>query len=49
MVFQRILNIEAIPEPEPADFVKKFKKQPVDTCLVVLGSMYLVGEIKSAL
>jgi dihydrofolate synthase/folylpolyglutamate synthase len=43
------LNIEAIPEPEPADFVKKFKKQPVDTCLVVLGSMYLVGEIKSAL
>ncbi len=43
------LNIEAIPEPEPADFVKKFKKQPVDICLVVLGSMYLIGEIKSAL
>jgi dihydrofolate synthase/folylpolyglutamate synthase len=43
------LNIEAIPEPEPAKFVIKFKEQPVDNCLVVLGSMYLVGEIKSAL
>jgi dihydrofolate synthase / folylpolyglutamate synthase len=43
------LKIEVIPEPDPAEFVKKFKEESPDSCLVVLGSMYLVGEIKSVL
>ncbi|MGD1005886.1 MAG: folylpolyglutamate synthase/dihydrofolate synthase family protein [Ignavibacteriaceae bacterium] len=43
------LNIEIISEPDPVEFVKKFKEQASNNCLVVLGSMYLVGEIKSAL
>jgi dihydrofolate synthase/folylpolyglutamate synthase len=43
------LNIEVISEPDPVEFVKKFKEQASNNCLVVLGSMYLVGEIKSAL
>jgi dihydrofolate synthase/folylpolyglutamate synthase len=43
------MNIEVISEPNPVEFVKKFKEQASNNCLVVLGSMYLVGEIKSAL
>ncbi len=33
----------------PADFVQDFLKGSKRNCLVVLGSMYLIGEIKSAL
>jgi dihydrofolate synthase/folylpolyglutamate synthase len=43
------LKIETIPEPNPVEFVKKFKEQTSNNCLVILGSMYLIGEIKSAL
>jgi len=43
------LKIEAIPEPNPVEFVKTFKEQQSSKCLVILGSMYLIGEIKSAL
>lgn len=34
---------------EPSELVLKFKKRSKDECLVVLGSMYLLGEIKAAL
>jgi dihydrofolate synthase/folylpolyglutamate synthase len=43
------LNIKVIAEPQPAEYVKRFKERVTDDCLVVLGSMYLVGEIKSTL
>jgi dihydrofolate synthase / folylpolyglutamate synthase len=32
---------------EPAEFVKKFEKRDKNDCLVICGSMYLIGEIKS--
>lgn len=34
---------------EPASFVRSFTKRNADECLVVLGSMYLLGEIKQQL
>jgi dihydrofolate synthase/folylpolyglutamate synthase len=34
---------------EPANFVKSFTSRDADECLVVLGSMYLLGEIKQQL
>jgi folylpolyglutamate synthase/dihydropteroate synthase len=34
---------------EPAKFVDSFKTRNSDECLVVLGSMYLLGEIKQQL
>ena len=34
---------------EPAKFVNSFTKRLADECLVVLGSMYLLGEIKKQL
>jgi dihydrofolate synthase/folylpolyglutamate synthase len=33
----------------PVNFIKKFLTKPKDECLVVLGSMYLLGEIKTGL
>lgn len=33
----------------PVNLVREFKTKPVDECLVVLGSMYLLGEIKTGL
>lgn len=38
----RILNL-------PASFIKEFKKRESTDCLVVLGSMYLLGQIKQQL
>jgi dihydrofolate synthase/folylpolyglutamate synthase len=40
------LNINAREVTEPADFVDSFKSKNSNECLVVLGSMYLLGEIK---
>ncbi|MCW8803184.1 MAG: hypothetical protein OQK57_02210, partial [Ignavibacteriaceae bacterium] len=43
------LNINAREITEPADFVESFKSRNSNECLVVLGSMYLLGEIKQQL
>jgi dihydrofolate synthase/folylpolyglutamate synthase len=37
------------PVENPSDFIREYKKERSDSCLVVLGSMYLIGEIKSRL
>ena len=41
------LKDKLVPLIDPADFVLKFRSDEAKKCLVVLGSMYLVGEIKS--
>ena len=41
------LNIQVIPVDDASEFVEGFKKAEERECLVVLGSMYLLGEIKS--
>jgi dihydrofolate synthase / folylpolyglutamate synthase len=44
------LNIPVKTEKNPADYIKHFAENgKPDYCLVVLGSMYLLGEIKTAL
>ena len=43
------LNIKVKPENDPVEFIKKFKELNSKDCLVVLGSMYLIGEVKSVL
>ncbi|MHB1687688.1 MAG: bifunctional folylpolyglutamate synthase/dihydrofolate synthase [Ignavibacteriaceae bacterium] len=43
------LDLHVTSEFNPAEFVEKFKEQNEDNCLVVAGSMYLLGEIKSFL
>jgi dihydrofolate synthase / folylpolyglutamate synthase len=43
------LNIKTITENNPSDFVKEFERREQSECLVVLGSMYLLGDIKSDL
>jgi len=43
------LNILITPVTEPASFVNRFTSRNADECLVVLGSMYLLGEIKQQL
>ena len=43
------LNIHYSRIQKPGDFVLQFKNKPNDECLVVLGSMYLLGEIKASL
>lgn len=43
------LNINAREATEPSDFVESFKTRNSNECLVVLGSMYLLGEIKQQL
>ncbi|GAB4290480.1 MAG: folylpolyglutamate synthase/dihydrofolate synthase family protein [Ignavibacteriaceae bacterium] len=43
------LNIDYRALTNPADYIKDFKKRKPDNCLVVLGSMFLLGEIKSKL
>jgi dihydrofolate synthase/folylpolyglutamate synthase len=44
-----MLNINYSTIKEAGEFVLNFKKRSKDECLVVLGSMYLIGEIKAAL
>ncbi len=41
------LDINVIPQVNPVKFINNFKKREQDNCLVVLGSMYLLGYIKS--
>jgi folylpolyglutamate synthase/dihydropteroate synthase len=43
------LNITVIPVIEHSKFVNSFTTRPTDECLVVVGSMYLLGEIKQQL
>lgn len=43
----REIEIKVVIESNPVEFIESFKKSDGDDCLVVLGSMYLVGEIKS--
>ena len=43
------LNITITPIVEPAKFVRSFTTRGAKECLVVLGSMYLLGEIKQQL
>lgn len=43
------LNIHSIPVNKPEVFVSDFMKRDATECLVVLGSMYLLGEIKQHL
>ncbi len=45
----REAGISALEERNPADFIRSFQNNERDDCLVVLGSMYLLGEIKSYL
>lgn len=43
------INLTVIPESDPIKFIKEFEQGRPDNCLVVLGSMYLLGLIKSSL
>jgi dihydrofolate synthase / folylpolyglutamate synthase len=43
------LNISSEIIENPAKYIEDFKTNPQDECLVVLGSMYLLGEIKQQL
>jgi dihydrofolate synthase/folylpolyglutamate synthase len=43
------LNIPSNIIQEPVKFIEEFKMRNKDECLVVLGSMYLLGEIKQKL
>lgn len=43
------LDINAKMIDNPAEFIRDFRKNDKNTCLVVLGSMYLLGEIKTQL
>lgn len=40
------INIDVIPLKNPDDYIKKFFLEDSEKCLVVLGSIYLLGEIK---
>ncbi len=35
-----------LPLPDAAEFINNFKKQSNNECLVILGSIYVIGEIK---
>lgn len=41
------VGIDANPAKDVSDFLRDFKRKDHDDCLVILGSMYLLGEIKS--
>ena len=41
------INIKVEEEPEPVKYIESFRNKDEDNCLVVLGSIYLLGEIKS--
>lgn len=43
------LNINAQILNQPAEFIRDFKTKNLTDCLVVIGSMYLLGEIKQQL
>ncbi len=41
------MDLKVIPENNPVQFINDFKNIKTKDCLVVLGSMYLLGEIKT--
>jgi dihydrofolate synthase/folylpolyglutamate synthase len=43
------INLKVKPIGKPIDLIIEFEHQDTSDCLVVLGSMYLLGEIKSLL
>jgi dihydrofolate synthase/folylpolyglutamate synthase len=43
------LNIKLQPVEKPDEFVQQFRNRGPKDCLVVMGSMYLLGEIKTIL
>lgn len=43
------LNIKTIIERNPCDYFRGFERRELNDCLVVMGSMYLIGDIKSDL
>ncbi len=43
------INLKVIPEKYPVKFIEKFNGMGRGNCLVILGSMYLLGEIKTNL
>jgi dihydrofolate synthase / folylpolyglutamate synthase len=43
------MHLNVIIEPNPNDFINKFLQKDEKSVLVVLGSMYMLGEIKSHL
>jgi dihydrofolate synthase / folylpolyglutamate synthase len=43
------LNIKTIIERSPVEYLKNFERREQKDCLVILGSMYLIGDIKSDL
>jgi dihydrofolate synthase/folylpolyglutamate synthase len=45
----RNLEISATEESEPVAFIRDFLKGDKENCLVVLGSMYLLGKVKISL
>lgn len=49
IIISNKLKVKAVSEPEAAGFVIKFLNNNPKDCLVVLGSIYLLGQIKSML
>lgn len=43
------IGLKVVKEASPVEFIESFKGRGEDDCLVVLGSMYLLGEIKTKL
>jgi dihydrofolate synthase/folylpolyglutamate synthase len=43
------INLKVNVEKDPVALVTEFETRAGDECLVILGSMYLIGEIKSKL
>ena len=43
------LNISAEESKEPTELVRSYLTKPADECLVVLGSIYMLGDIKTEL
>lgn len=43
------IKLTVIPEKNPIEFINEFEQGNRDNCLVVLGSMYLLGMIKSSI
>ncbi|MCU7495580.1 MAG: bifunctional folylpolyglutamate synthase/dihydrofolate synthase [Ignavibacteria bacterium] len=48
-IISKELGIDAYPEQDGAAFVHEFTRKGEDECLVVLGSMYVLGKIKEEL
>lgn len=43
------IKLTVKPEPNPIKLIKNFAEQGCNNCMVILGSMYLLGEIKTSL